>query len=544
MKNNNSILITIVLGICILIGAWYFQVFTDYEVPSRILAAILGVVITAIITQLLLSSQTNKEVTLRQEQQKWQAEQDKLKQDRQKELAKETREWQEQQALKTKEWQEQQDKKTEQWRIDHDRSNTAFCEKLKIYKNFLDTLYGAVKDEELTDKEKIELQYQTSLVAMHCEPENILKLSEAVKKVITMMCKPDRQRSSNNNVLLETLFDVVEALRKDLYAKDDIKTFSDDVRRRTIDNFNVAYSNAKEGNTDVNDNKQHLSVDLNVLSDISCILKSGNIESMAEVKPIESGLSSEKQKAYNTSEWNFAVKDWQSQGWEVKALESEDCPLLITRNDGNPGMIDMGFYDNHYYIQARYEGDWNFSKCLKWDNGGRRQREMWWEYPPLAMDVPRGSFISRFKSSPELQQYIIKRVDYLMGVLQKEHRTIQWMNAVDERKDWNLFTWYWSTLACEYQNDEEGKVYMDTMPDENDKSKVIVQLGNRANNVEMLKKTLERIGCPEKIDKIEKVDCYVTLATINSLEPEMVGKELNEWIRKISENNKSNNLKS
>lgn len=101
MKNNNSILITIVLGICILIGAWYFQVFTDYEVPSRILAAILGVVITAIITQLLLSSQTNKEVTLRQEQQKWQAEQDKLKQDRQKELAKETREWQEQQALKT-----------------------------------------------------------------------------------------------------------------------------------------------------------------------------------------------------------------------------------------------------------------------------------------------------------------------------------------------------------------------------------------------------------------------------------------------------------
>lgn len=76
--------------------------------------------------------------------------------------------------------------------------------------------------------------------------------------------------------------------------------------------------------------------------------------------------------------------------------------------------------------------------------------------------------------------------------------------------------------------------YMDTMPDENDKSKVIVQLGNRANNVEMLKKTLERIGCPEKIDKIDKADCYVTLATINSLEPEMVGKELNEWIGKIS----------
>ena len=95
MKNNNSILITIVLGICILIGAWYFQVFTDYEVPSRMLAAILGVVITAIITQLLLSSQTNKEITLRQEQQKWQEDQEALKQARQKELATETRKWQE-----------------------------------------------------------------------------------------------------------------------------------------------------------------------------------------------------------------------------------------------------------------------------------------------------------------------------------------------------------------------------------------------------------------------------------------------------------------
>ena len=544
MKNNNSILITIVLGICILLGAWYFQVFTDYEVPSRILAAILGVVITAIITQLLLSSQTNKEVTLRQEQQKWQAEQDKLKQDRQKEIAKETREWQEQQALKTKEWQEQQDKKTEQWRIDHDRSNTVFGEKLKIYQKFLDTLYNAVKDGELTESEKLELQYQTSLVAMHCEPDNIQKLSEAVNLVITVVCEPSKKRSPNENALLKTLFDVVEALRKDLYAKD-FKPFPNDVKEQTIGNFNAAYSKAKKGDEDEEkEAKQHLLVDLNVLSDVNHAMLNSSKSEGNSVSVENKATTVVDQRKYNTSLWEQAVERWTKARWTVASLESEDSPLLITRNDGNPGMIDMGFYDNHYYIQARYEGDWNFSKCLKWDNGGRRQREFWWEYPPLAMDVPKGSFISRFKSFPELQQYIIKRVDYLMGVLQKEHRTIQWMNAVGEHKDWNLFTWYWSTLACEYQNDEEGKVYMDTMPDENDKSKVIVQLGNRANNVEMLKKTLERIGCPEKIEKIEKADCYVKLATINSLEPEKVGKELNEWIRKISEKNKSNNLKS
>ena len=530
MENKKFFTYTLIAACLICLVAVYFRVFTDMELPGRIMAAILGVVITASITQLLLEGQTEKELRLKEEQ----ANKQKVSDEKQKE-------WQAEQTRKAQEWQEEQARKAEEWRLKHDRSNVVFGEKLKIYQKFLDTLYNAVKDGELTESEKLELQYQTSLVAMHCEPDNIQKLSEAVKQVITVVCEPSKKRSPNENALLKTLFDVVEALRKDLYAKD-FKPFPNDVKEQTIGNFNAAYSKAKKGDEDEGKKaKQHLLVDLNVLSDVNhAMLNSSKIEGNS-VSSENKAATVVDQRKYNTSLWEQAVERWTKARWTVASLESEDCPLLITRNDGNPGMIDMGFYDNHYFIQARYEGDWNFKKCLKWDNGGRRQREFWWEYPPLAMDVPKGSFISRFKSSPELQQYIIKRVDYLMGVLQKEHRTIQWMNAVDERKDWNLFTWYWSTLACEYQNDEEGKVYMDTMPDENDKSKVIVQLGNRANNVEMLKKTLERIGCPEKIDKIDKADCYVTLATINSLEPEMVGKELNEWIGKISGKNKSNN---
>lgn len=223
-------------------------------------------------------------------------------------------------------------------------------------------------------------------------------------------------------------------------------------------------------------------------------------------------------------------------------MESEDCPLEITRNDGNPGKIDMGFYNGHYYLQAGYEGDGNFSKCLKWDNGGRRQYDLWYEFPALSMDVPQGGFIDKFKSSPELQQYIIKKVNYLMEVIKKEHRTIQWMKAVGEHKDWQIFTWYWSTLACEWQNDEEGKVYMDTMPDDKDSSKVIVKLGNRANNVELLKRTLERIGHADKTSAIDTTDnCYVTIATIASLGPNTeantVAGKLKELIKDITYKN-------
>ena len=156
----------------------------------------------------------------------------------------------------------------------------------------------------------------------------------------------------------------------------------------------------------------------------------------------------------------------------------------------------------------------------------------------------RMDFIEKFKSSIELQQYIIKKVNYLIEVIKKEHRTIQWMKAVGEHNDWQIFTWYWSTLACEWQNDEEGKVYMDTMPDDKDSSKVIVKLGNRANNVEMLKRTLERIGHADKTSAIDTTDnCYVTIATIDSLEPNTeadantVAGKLKELIKDITYKN-------
>ena len=47
--------------------AVFFNVFTDMELPGRIIAAFLGVVITAAITQLLLQGQTDKEETLRRD---------------------------------------------------------------------------------------------------------------------------------------------------------------------------------------------------------------------------------------------------------------------------------------------------------------------------------------------------------------------------------------------------------------------------------------------------------------------------------------------
>lgn len=427
-------------------------VFTYQDFPARLMAAILGVVITATITVVLLDGQSKKE-----------------------QMAK--------------------------------RNSKVFEEKLRIYQDFITTLYNVVKDRKLTEDEKLQLEFKTSLVAMHCKPKNLDSVSAAVRNVISSFCPSDekkKQNSQGNIPLLESLLDVVQALKIDLYNVDiqkdakkegddlDKMLFSSDIKRNTINNFQKAY-----------------------------------VETIDE------------EEAESNDTWSQAVKNWQDKGWAVEAMEREDKPLKITRNNSNSSIIDMGFYENHYYLLARYEGDINFSKCLKWDNGGKRQRDMWWEYPQLSIDVERGGFIEKFKSSQELQQYIIKRVDYLMGVIMKEHRTIQWMKAVGEHKDWQLSTWYWSTLVCEFQNDDEGKVYIDTMPDDKDSSKVIVKLGNRANDVELLKRTLKRIGYADK--NIDTTDnCFVEIATIDIPEPntaaeaKAVADKLNELIKDIT----------
>lgn len=284
MKKSNQYVLKIV-GCMVFVMICAIIVFTYQDFPARLMAAILGVVITATITVVLLDGQSKKEQTAK-------------------------------------------------------RNSKVFEEKLKIYQNFLSTLYDVVKDRKLTEEEKLQLEFQTSLVAMHCKPKSLNLVSAAVRNVISSFCpsnEKEKQKSQGNIPLLESLLSVVEALRIDLYGVDKEKDaekndddlnkmlFSSEIKDKTIKNFKEAYKETADSD---------------------------------EVEPLET--------------WEQAVKKWQDAGWIVKSMESEDCPLQITRNDGNPGMIDMGFYDNHYYIQARYEGDWNFSKCLKWDNGGKK----------------------------------------------------------------------------------------------------------------------------------------------------------------------------
>ena len=477
-ENKGPFIFTAIATFVICAIAVAFNVFTGLELPGRIMAAILGVVITAAITELLLNGQTKNEGTLK-------------------------------------------------------RDSKIFEEKLKIYQNFLNSLYKAVEDGKLTDSEKMELQFQTSLVAMHCDPKFIKTISVAVNGVIKSTCPNKGDEHTPQTALIASLFDVVEAFRQDLYPGE-FKKFDKEDRDNAIEIFKDAYENANEGEDSP---KEHLVVDVNLLSNISTLITQATTQNNPEL------ADDNNQKANNIenestgnlgSLWEKATERWKKAGWTVNPEPiTEYRPLWLKREDGVPGEIYMGFHDGHYYLEARYENDSNFSQCLKWKNGGRRRYGEWWEYPPLCFDTPLGEFLQKFESSSELRKYIIDKVEYLQSVIMKNDRTTHWMKEVGKQKDWNLFTWYWTTLACEYQNDAEGKVYMDTMPIEG-KESAMIQLGNRANDRELLEQTLKRIGSADKIKDIQE-DNFVILEETGSLDPKVVGDRLQHWIKLISE---------
>lgn len=478
LTQNRIVGITAVLIILACFFAIYLRLFTQKELWYEMFAAVLGVIITAIITMILLRGQSDNDV-------------------------------------------------------ERERASKVFEEKLRIYQEYLQTLYDVIKDGSLSDEEKMQLEFQTSYVAMHCSPCYIASVSTAVKKIIEYTCSEESKeingggKSNTPEPLLENLFCVVEAFRKDLYGAD--FKFDSEHKQTTLLNFSEAYRNAKEGNVKQIDNKQHLVVDLNVLSQNSFAQTTKDDNQSTQSKNTDT-QSVESSDMPNRTLWEKAIKKWEAENWIVEDLLSQSNSLRITSNNGNPGTIDLGFYEGHYYIQAIYLGDADFSKPIKWEKGGRRSKGLWWQYlPEPYFSIPEDDFAESFNRNQELQQYIIDCIEQLKDLLTRHHRTAEWKEKVGTYDHWKTFIWYWDMLACEYDNEEEGIPYMDII--EKEKSgKVLVQFANRQCDTEKLRNTLKRMGCE---DKKQQEDGYVILEEIPSVKADDVAERVKYWIEKI-----------
>lgn len=176
MKGNKPLYISFALGLIACIIVVFLRLFSIADLWFQMFAAILGVIITAIITQVLLKGQTEND-------------------------------------------------------SERERSSEVFREKLKIYMDFLRMLCDTLKDKRLTEEEAMQMQFQMSYIAMHTKSENIEQISKSVKAIVEAYTTHGHKPTSKQ--LLPQLFNIVACFRTELYPSQQIE-FTCDVFNEQI----------------------------------------------------------------------------------------------------------------------------------------------------------------------------------------------------------------------------------------------------------------------------------------------------------------------
>ena len=153
------IAIVVFFGSAIMFGNYNTQ-----DIWPRIVGALFGVVLSAIITMLLLSGQTRNA-------------------------------------------------------LEKERNAEIFKEKLKIYQEYLHALCKILKDGEITSEEAVELQFLTSYISLHTRSKSIYQISANSSNIINLYVG-EKSPTKNTEDLLKNLFDIVHCFRKELYPKD------------------------------------------------------------------------------------------------------------------------------------------------------------------------------------------------------------------------------------------------------------------------------------------------------------------------------------
>ena len=451
-----GILILLLIGFACFIAV-YFQVFSGKDLWFQMFAAILGVMITAVVTMVLLNGQSKKE-------------------------------------------------------IKREKEAKVFEEKLRIYQKYLHTLCEAIKKHQLTDEDRIRLQFQTASIAMHTEPKHIQKISGSISAIIASTCSKEGSRTN----VLEHLIDIVSCFHKELYQKE----YNPPKKDKQIDISSIAkvfqqvFDSAEDGGSD--SELQRLAVDLNISSAVPIILTSSD---KREDKKQES--------AADLTLWENAKKEWESEGWELD-LQGSDLSIQNKSQD-NPGVIEVLYCNDGFHIGARYSEDNYFSQALKERKKGRRSKGVWWNYlPEPYRDIPENELWEFLKKDKNFLQYFIDTINELIKALTTHHNSIKLKEKFDDCKGkYNLYVWE-NILACEFENKEKGTPYLDIKEDK-EKGKFYIHLSNRIADKNKLEEILN--GIKRNNLKIED-DVYVSLEYSSVDDIKSLIKEIDNLIKK------------
>ena len=186
MKNRNSIILIIVFAVVFLVTSVLFNVFGITDIWAQLTGTLLGTIITAIVTVLLLSVQTNKEIS-------------------------------------------------------HDRDVGIFEKKQEVYFDFIETLEKITQDGRLNvpglagyekpqseNEVNDELQhiiYQLGKVQMTASQDTSRKVTGKIGNLLKIIQSNDKDKGTVYSEFAGILFEIVADLRKDLFdTNSEIKT--------------------------------------------------------------------------------------------------------------------------------------------------------------------------------------------------------------------------------------------------------------------------------------------------------------------------------
>ena len=224
MATNNKIvggyglglIVIFVLFLTIILSASYMGVFKGFEPYQQLIAAMLSVAATGVITALLLIFQRRQQEELNEKQRKFEEESTQAQ-----------REFQVKMNVNQQEFEaKQKDKEKERL-----KDTKIFEERLRIYQEFLRKLCDVVKDQKITPEEEIELQFQVSYIAMHTSSKTISSISEQVSDIVVNM----KQGTPDANNMLMQLFSIADNFYEELYKEKN--EFDPIDRENTIENF-------------------------------------------------------------------------------------------------------------------------------------------------------------------------------------------------------------------------------------------------------------------------------------------------------------------
>lgn len=457
MKSNEKYLwISIALTALACLIAVVMRLFSQVDLWFQIFAAIIGVIITAIITQVLLRGQTENDTK-------------------------------------------------------KEKDTKVFEEKLRIYQDFLHKLCDVIKDGRVTKEEARELQFQTAYITMHTDRGRIERISECVKEIID--CTVDQmdegrnaeRQSQNNKVLLDNLFIIVEQFKAELY-QDEVSKRDAALNDKALSMlYQRAVANFMSINPDDEKDECRKPIEVKLSADSPLFFMPSAVPLQHE-EPLNDDVTAAAKPSLEQNIKDFAAE--LDKRLKVHADRWESS-IQIEPSDGIQYLLEMKGYGNKVSVCLSYENGQHYTQVhidhpeyhdtyefLKWKFGGRQNKWSWWQwldgnwkYLLKSSEMVNRDWEQPMKAIVERLSALMAWVERFMDVRTKVYLPLQ---KSDSRASVRMRKNY--LVIFDYADND--RTFVDVC--QKDDGRYLIRMGNRRHDGNQLLALVQTMGFPKK----------------------------------------------